>query len=59
MTFKLMQSAEKRWIKIRGFHHLDNVIRGVKFKDGRLEKESKTATASYLTENLNDRAAAQ
>ena len=38
MTFKLMQSAEKRWIKLRGFHHLDNVIRGVKFKDGKLDK---------------------
>lgn len=38
MTFKLIQSAEKHWIKLRGFHHLDNVIRGVKFKDGKLEK---------------------
>ena len=34
MTFKLMQSAEKRWIRIRGFNQLDNVIKGVKFKDG-------------------------
>ena len=36
MTFKLMQSAQKRWIRLRGFHHLDNVIRGVPFKDGKL-----------------------
>jgi len=54
MTFKLMESAQKRWIKIRGFHHLDNVISGVKFKDGKLQKEEKT-----ITENQdNDRIAA-
>ena len=38
MTFKLMQSAQKRWIRLRGFHHLDNVIRGVKFVDGKILK---------------------
>ena len=38
MTFKLIQSAEKRWIRLRGFHHLDKVIRGVPFKDGILVK---------------------
>jgi transposase-like protein len=38
MTFKLAQSASKKWIRLRGFHHLDNVIRGVKFRDGKLEK---------------------
>jgi transposase-like protein len=42
MTFKLMQSAQKRWIRLRGFHHLDNVIRGIPFKDGK------------LVENIND-----
>ena len=34
MAFKLIQSAEKNWIRLRGFHHLDNVIKGVRFKDG-------------------------
>ncbi len=34
MVFKLAQSAEKRWMKIRGFDQLDNVIRGVNFVDG-------------------------
>ncbi len=38
MTFKLMQSAQKRWIKLRGFHHLDDVIKGIKFINGKLEK---------------------
>lgn len=36
MAFKLMQSAQKNWIRLRGFHHLDNVIRGIPFKDGKL-----------------------
>lgn len=54
MTFKLMESAQKRWIKIRGFHHLDNVIRGVKFKDGKLQQEEKTTSIN----NNNDRIAA-
>ncbi|WP_187297741.1 IS256 family transposase, partial [Legionella pneumophila] len=44
MAFKLIQSAQKLWIRLRGFHHLDNVIRGVPFKDGKLvEKENNLA----------------
>ena len=38
MAFKLMQSAQKNWIRLRGFHHLDNVIRGVKFTNGVMEQ---------------------
>ncbi len=34
MTFKLIQSAEKRWHRLRGFNQLANVIQGVQFKDG-------------------------
>ena len=34
MVFKLMQSAQKRWIKIRGFELLKLVVDNVKFKDG-------------------------
>lgn len=37
MAFKLMQSAQKNWIRLRGFHHLDNVIKGVKFVDGKMD----------------------
>lgn len=40
MAFKLMQSAEKRWLRLRGFHQLDNVIQGLAFKDGILAKNS-------------------
>ncbi len=34
LVFKLVQSAQKRWFKIRGFKRLAEVIEGVKFKDG-------------------------
>jgi len=34
MVFKLMESAQKRWIKIRGFNLLTLVVNNVKFKDG-------------------------
>ena len=34
MVFKLAQSAEKRWQKLRGFKLLADVIDGVKFVDG-------------------------
>jgi putative transposase len=34
LVFKLTESAQKRWLKIRGFKRLGEVIEGVKFKDG-------------------------
>ncbi|WP_088889913.1 IS256 family transposase [Leptolyngbya ohadii] len=34
LVFKLVQRAQKRWLKIRGFKRLGEVIEGVKFKDG-------------------------
>lgn len=34
MVYKLMQSAEKRWIKIRGFRLLTLVVNNVEFQDG-------------------------
>ena len=34
MVYKLMQTAEKRWIKIRGFRLLKLVVNNVEFKDG-------------------------
>ena len=34
MVFKLGQSASKRWRRLRGFKHLADVIRGVKFENG-------------------------
>ena len=34
LVFKLIESAQKRWHRIRGFKHLGDVIEGVQFKDG-------------------------
>ena len=34
MVFQLGQSAQKRWRRLRGFKHLADVIRGVKFENG-------------------------
>jgi transposase-like protein len=46
LVFKLVQSAQKRWLRIRGFKHLAEVIDGVPFKDGiRVEETSDLETA--------------
>jgi hypothetical protein len=33
-VFKLVESAQKSWLRIRGFKHLADVIEGVPFNDG-------------------------
>ena len=38
MVFKLTQSAENRWRKIRGFKLLGDVIDGVEFINGKKEE---------------------
>lgn len=48
LVFKLMQSAQKRWLRIRGFKRLGEVIEGVKFKDGiRIDQQ----TSSELSQD--------
>ena len=39
MVFKLGQSAERGWLRLRGYRRLGDVMRGVKFIDGVSEKE--------------------
>jgi membrane-bound lytic murein transglycosylase MltF len=34
MAFKLIETAQKRWFRLRGYKHLADVISGVKFVDG-------------------------
>lgn len=34
LVFKLIESAQKRWLRLRGFRHLADVIEGVQFNDG-------------------------
>ena len=42
MVYKLGQSAQKRWRRLRGFKLLAEIIRGVQFKDGeRIEQVEK------------------
>ena len=57
MAFKLMQSAQKNWRRLRGFYHMDNVINGLKFTDGILQ-EDKNNRLNSLTENSQNRIAA-
>ena len=47
MVFKLALSAEKRWMKIRGFDQLKNVIQGVNFVDGIAQNEIQTKSVRY------------
>jgi len=49
MVFKLAQSAEKRWMKIRGFDQLKNVIEGVNFVDGIAQNEVQKKSVRYAT----------
>ena len=42
MVFKLIQSAENRWKRVKGFKHISDLIEGVNFKDGvKFDKEIK------------------
>ncbi len=34
MTFKLIESASQRWMRLRGPQHIADVIRGINFKNG-------------------------
>ena len=57
MVFSLMQSAQKRWIRLRGFQHLENVIKGVKFVDGIMESVKTTHDdKNIINENYQDTA---
>ena len=45
MVYKLMESAQKRWRKIKGFALLTLVVNNIKFEDGEqaLEQIDRTA----------------
>lgn len=45
MVFKLCESAEKRWLRLRGFNYLADVIRDVKFTDG-IRQEMKNGSVN-------------
>ena len=39
MVFKLCESAQKRWQRLRGFTHLADVLQGINFVDGQRQNE--------------------
>ena len=45
MVFKLLQSAQKRWKRIKGFNKLELVVNNVKFQDGEplIDQSDRTA----------------
>ncbi len=45
MVFKLCESAEKRWLRLRGFNYLADVVRGIKFTDG-IRQEMKNGSVN-------------
>jgi putative transposase len=46
MTFKLAQSAETSWHRLRGYNQLPKIVRGVKFTDGVEVVRSQALTAA-------------
>ena len=46
MVFKLLESAEKRWRKFKGFNKLELVINNVQFKDGEMVKPEEDRVAA-------------
>lgn len=45
MMFKLAESASKGWRKLKGHHHIPELLRGVKFIDGISERQLKETTS--------------
>ena len=46
MVYKLMECAQKKWRKIRGFNLLNLVVNNVQFKDGEMVKEQSDREAA-------------
>ena len=52
MVFKLAQSAEKSWYRLKGFKLLADVITGVKFKDGVRVTQDQTEEVKELIHQI-------
>lgn len=46
MTFKLAETAQQNWRRLRGYKKLADVIQGVKFKDGETVKQDRKQGAA-------------
>ena len=49
MVFKLSESAQKRWKRLRGFTYLADIINGVKFVNGERQKENNSSVNERAT----------
>ncbi len=48
MVFKLVQSTEKKWMKIKGFDQLKNIIEGINFVGEIIQNEEQNKTVRYV-----------
>jgi len=46
MAFKLMETAQKKWFRLRGYNLLADVINGVKFVNGIKQAEDQKQNAA-------------
>ena len=46
MAFKLMETAQKKWLRLRGYNLLADVITGVKFVNGIKQNEDQLQDAA-------------
>lgn len=46
MAFKLMETTQKKWLRLRGYNLLDEVITGVKFVNGTKQTEDQKQNAA-------------
>jgi putative transposase len=46
MAFKLMETAQKKWLRLRGYNLLADVITGVKFVNGIKQTEDQKQDAA-------------
>jgi putative transposase len=52
MIYKLGQSAERNWRRLRGFEWLAKVVEGVQFRDGIEAKNTMRVTRKYQPSRL-------
>ncbi len=49
MAWKLMETAQKKWRRLRGYKLLAEMVEGVKFKDGERVEDVRDACTPDLT----------
>jgi putative transposase len=49
MAFKLMETAQKKWLRLRGYNLLADVITGVKFVNGIKQTEDQKQDAASIS----------